>query len=89
MEELKCVVIIHFYGKIRPFLKNKYSRWFNWSYWIIKKYSKQYVSNSAKSIKFFRKGFYDDSIIEAVKIIEYEKEFRSNNEFENYIRILL
>jgi hypothetical protein len=49
-----------------------------------KKYFKQYVSYLAKSMRFFIEGFYDHSIIEGFKIIEYEKEFRSNDKFKNY-----
>jgi hypothetical protein len=34
-------------------------------------------------MRFFIEGFYDHSTIEAIKMIEYKKELRSNDEFEN------
>ena len=49
-----------------------------------KKYFKQYVSYLAKSMIFYIEGFFDHSIIEGFKVIEYEKEFGSSNKFENF-----
>ena len=49
-----------------------------------KLYFKQYISYLAKSMIFYIEGFFDHSIIEGFKIIEYENNSKHNEKFKNY-----